>query len=593
MRHNVAMLRAKKAGLVLIPLLLLLPLVQACTPPGERGGAGVRNYPAVTPLPIPAIAQTSQRDGRTIVPLRIRTGRTDFGQPGGPADTLGINGTYLGPTIRLTRGEQVRAVVHNSLSEMTTLHWHGMHVPAKSDGGPHSMIDPGQTWRPEWTVRQPAATLWYHSHPHGQTAQQVYRGVAGMLILDDPGAADVGLPHEYGVDDVPLIVQDKSFTADGQLIVDPQPAQGPSTGFLGDTIVTNGKIGTYLPVTTEAVRLRLLNASNARAYAFGLDDDRTFDIVASDGGLLAAPVPAQRVQLSPGDRAEIVVRLQPGETVALTSTPPDLGTGADARYSGGTFTVTELRAAAELRPSPVLAAQLTDLPPPDPTTAETTREFRIQGRAINGRPMQMARIDLAVPVDTPEIWEVTNQDRQPHNFHVHNVQFRILSRGSAPPPPELAGYKDTMYVAPQTTARILVRFTDYTDRNWPYMFHCHLLLHEDLGVMGHRGGEAGPDRGPTTPPLGHVTSVGHDPHRGLRGRRRGGRRRRGRGGRRAWGGCQRGRARSLRAGGRRRSRRHRWAVGCGGGVRVGHVVPSGIGPQQHRQHRGLVVGLFR
>lgn len=481
MSHNCAMVRATVGVLAAV---LVLPLAQGCTPPGARGAAGMKEYPAATPLPIPALAQGTFRNGRTVIPLRIRTGRTDFGQPGGPADTLGINGSYLGPTIRLHRGEQVRAVVHNTLDEMTTLHWHGLHVPAKSDGGPHSMIDPGQTWRPEWTVRQPAATLWYHSHPHGQTAQQVYRGVAGMLILDDPGAVDVGLPSDYGVDDVPLIVQDKSFAADGQLIVDPEPVQGPSTGFLGDTIVTNGRIGTYFPVTTQAVRLRLLNASNARAYNFGFDDDRTFDIVASDGGLLAAGVPAKRVQLSPGERAEIVVRMQPGETVHLNSTPPDLGTGADARYSGGTFNVLELRAAPTLRPSPTIAAALTDLPPPDPAAARTTREFRIQGRAINGRPMQMARIDFAVPVNSYEIWEVSNQDRQPHNFHVHNVQFRILTRGADPPPPELAGYKDTMYVAPQTTARILVRFTDYTDRNWPYMFHCHLLLHEDLGVMG-------------------------------------------------------------------------------------------------------------
>ncbi len=458
-------------------------LLAACGAPG--GGTNtieprdVRNQ-----LPIPPLATTSQEDGRTVIALRAAAGRTDFGQEGGEADTIGLNGSYLGPTIRLTNGQAVRADVTNALDEMTTLHWHGLHVPAKSDGGPHSMIEPGDTWRPAWTVDQPAATLWYHSHPHGQTAQQVYRGLAGMMIIDDPQAPETGLPDKYGVDDVPVIVQDKSFTADGQLIVDPEPAAGPSTGFLGNTIVTNGKLGTYLPVTTEAVRLRLLNASNARVYNFGFSDDRSFDIVASDGGLLAQAVTSERIQLSPGERSEIVVRMQPGETVSLNSTPPALGTGGDAQYSPGTFDVLQLRAAPTLEPSPTLATTLAQLPAADPATAVTTRAFRIQGRAINGRPMQMARIDMAVTVDTPEIWEVSNQDRQPHNFHVHNVQFRVLSIDSQPPDPVLAGRKDTVYVAPQSTVRLLVEFTDYTNRDWPYMFHCHLLLHEDIGVMG-------------------------------------------------------------------------------------------------------------
>ncbi len=458
-------------------------LLAACSSPGGAPNT-IAPQEVRSQLPIPPVAETIRDDGRTVVALRAAPGRTDFGQEGGPADTIGLNGSYLGPTIRLRNGDDIRAEVTNALDEMTTLHWHGLHVPAKSDGGPHSMIEPGDTWRPTWTVNQAAGTLWYHSHPHGQTAQQVYRGLAGMLLIDDPEAPDVGLPDQYGVDDIPVIVQDKSFTPDGQLVVDPEPAGGPSTGFLGDTIVTNGKIGTYLPVTTEAVRMRLLNASNARVYNFGFSDDRAFDIVASDGGLLPQPVTSQRVQLSPGERAEIVVRLDPGETVSLNSTPPTLGTGDDARYSPGTFDVLQLRAADTLAGSPPLARTLSTLPAADPASATTTRTFRVQGRAINGRPMQMARIDFAVPVGTPEVWEVTNQDRQPHNFHVHNVQFRVLSRGGQPPDPAFAGLKDTVYVPPLSTVRLLVEFTQYTDRNWPYMFHCHLLLHEDIGVMG-------------------------------------------------------------------------------------------------------------
>lgn len=481
----------------------MLALLAGCGAPGSGGAGAVEEYPATNQLPIPPLAATTtDARGRTVIELEAKAGKTDFGQ-GGQADTIGLNGSYLGPTIRVRNGEQIRARVRNGLDEMTTLHWHGLHVPARMDGGPHSMIMPGRTWRPHWRVDQAAATLWYHSHPHGQTAQQVYRGLAGMMIIDDPAAPDVGLPTDYGVDDIPLIVQDKSFSADRQLVVDPEPIAGPSTGFLGDTIVTNGKLGTYLPVTTEAVRLRILNASNARFYNFGFDDGREFDVVASDGGLLSSAVTTDRVQLAPAERAEIVVRLTPGETVHLNSTPPELGTGGDSRYSGGTFDVLELRAAASLQPSPALAPTLSDLPAPDPAQAVTTRSFRVQGRAINGRPMDMNRIDMAVPVDSPEIWEITNQDRQPHNFHVHDVQFRVLSVGSDPPPPELAGLKDTVYVAPQQTVRILLEFTDYTDPDWPYMFHCHLLLHEDLGVMGQFV-VVKPGQSAGTPPMDHM-----------------------------------------------------------------------------------------
>lgn len=473
-------MRSNRWRSVLVAVMAAGAAVSACGAPGAGQSIGETQFDRQ--LPVPPLATGVENDaGRTVFTLRAQSGTTDFGQ-GGPADTIGINGNYLGPTLRMSDGEAVRMEVTNSLDEMTTLHWHGLHVPARMDGGPHQMVQPGTTWMPRWRVDQAAATLWYHSHPHGQTAQQVYRGMAGMLIVDDPTAPDVGLPTEYGVDDIPLIVQDKSFTSDGQLVVD--PVGSASTGFLGDTIVTNGGVGTYLPVTTEAVRLRLLNASNARIYDFGFDDDRQLSIVASDGGLLAQAVPAHRVQLSPGERAEIVVRLSPGETATLNSTPPDLGTGLDSRFSAGTFGILQLRAADTLRPSPDLAPTLTTMPPVDVSPVATTRTFGVTGRAINGRPADMNRIDEVVTVGEPEIWEITNQDPQPHNFHVHNVQFRILSMGGKAPPAEFAGWKDTVYVAPRTTVRIRLEFTDYTNPNWPYMYHCHLLLHEDMGVMG-------------------------------------------------------------------------------------------------------------
>jgi blue copper oxidase len=225
--------------------------------------------------------------------LRLQTGTTEL-IPGQKTKTWGANGSYLGPTLRASRGDEVRINVHNGLPETTTVHWHGMHLPAAADGGPHQMIEPGTTWSPEWRIDQPAATLWYHPHLMGETAKQVYRGVAGMFILDDPESQALPLPREYGVDDIPVILQDKSFNDDRSL--DTSPGLISPTGLLGSDIFVNGTYARYLEVTDSRVRFRLLNASNARVYNVGCDDDREFELIGTDGGLLEAPEALMRIQ---------------------------------------------------------------------------------------------------------------------------------------------------------------------------------------------------------------------------------------------------------------------------------------------------------
>jgi len=437
------------------------------------------------PLAVPPLARsTVDSGGRRTFDLRLQEGTVDFGHEE-RARTWGVNGPYLGPTVRARRGEQVMMNVSNGLGETTTLHWHGMHLPAAMDGGPHQMIEPGGTWSPTWTIDQPAATLWYHPHLHGRTADHVYRGLAGMFIVDDESVA--GLPSQYGVDDVPVVVQDKAFTGEGQLD-DDAPALSP-VGLLGDTLVVNGTIGTYHDVTTERVRLRLLNASNARIYNLGFDDDRQFDLVGTDGGLLPAPVATRRAQLSPGERAEIVVAVEAGEDVVLRSFASDLG--ADwwsQRFAGGndTFDVLQLRAADRLKPSPAVPSVLVPNPDlgHDRGPATTTRHFELNGTEINGREMDMSRIDVTVEAGSTELWNVNNEDGTPHNFHVHGVSFRVVNVDGRPPPPALTGLKDTVYVAPETTVRLLVTFLEHIDPDTPYMFHCHVLRHEDRGMMG-------------------------------------------------------------------------------------------------------------
>ncbi|MPY93148.1 MAG: multicopper oxidase domain-containing protein [Acidimicrobiia bacterium] len=436
------------------------------------------------PLKIPPVLEPDiDADGSKVFELDLQQGTSEL-VPGTATETWGANGSYLGPTLRASRGDQVVVNVDNHLPESTTLHWHGMHLPADADGNPHQPIAPGDTWSPSWRIDQPAATLWYHPHPHGQTADHVYRGVAGLFLLDDPEAVS-GLPADYGVDDIPVILQDKRVDDDGAL--DMGTPLLSTVSQLGDTILVNGTYDPHVEVRDELVRFRVLNASNGRVYDLGFADDRPFDLVATDGGLLTAPHSTNRAQVSPGERVEIVARFRAGERAVLRSYPPDLGLNAvQGRFSGGddSFDLLEVRAAPELTESAPLKDTIAEDELPDPADAVTTRQFELNGSSrINGERMDPARIDTVVAVDSTEIWEVTNGSGNPHNFHVHDVQFRIVDYDGGPPPPHLVGPKDTVFLPPRATARLVVRFADYADPGTPYMFHCHVLRHEDNGMM--------------------------------------------------------------------------------------------------------------
>lgn len=456
----------------------------------------VGEVPFDQPLRIPELDEGRMEGDTRVFEMSAAAGTTRF-KPGVDTPTLGYDGSYLGPTLHMRRGEPVEVRVRNDLDEVTTTHWHGMSLPAEADGGPHSPIAPGETWTPTWTVDQPATTLWYHPHPHGSTEDQVHRGLAGMVLVSDDDERAADLPHDYGVDDVPVIVQDRSFRDDGSF------AEGgrflTTTGRLGDELLVNGTWGPYLDVTTERVRLRLLNASTARVYAFGFDDERSFALVGTDGGLLPEPVTLDRIQLSPGERAEVVVDVSPGERAVLRSFAPDLGLGPQERFEGGDdrFDVLELRAADDLRPSPPVPAELADPPDIDPADSVRDRSFDLSGTSsIDGERMDIERVDTVVRAGSVETWTVEGSGSA-HSFHVHDVQFRVLSVDGDAPPPELAGWKDTVFLRRDSRYRLLIRFSDHADPTTPYMYHCHLLRHEDNGMMGQfvvtEDGE-GPDR---------------------------------------------------------------------------------------------------
>ncbi|MGO1764876.1 MAG: multicopper oxidase family protein [Brevibacterium yomogidense] len=507
-----------RAGGALLSVAALAPVLAACSRETE-----VPVTDAGTPLPIPPLLEPDA-DGRFT--LTAGRGTMEF-LPGVTTDTWGYDGDYLGPTIRMQRGRPIEAVITNDTDEETTVHWHGMLVPAHADGGPHDPIQPGETRSVAFTPDQPATTLWYHPHPHEATAQQVRRGLAGMLILDDadghePGtvsgdavpsaaeapspSADVlaALPHEYGVDDLPVIIQDMRITEDGELLGHNFNSE---VGLLGRTVVTNGVVGAVHTTDRRVLRLRLLNGSQARSYGLRLDSGAPLTVIGSDGGLLPEPVEVESISLSPAERAEVLLEV-PDEGVTLMSSEPDLGNVADYEAVGGEdeFTILRLEHTGSREasaddsngsdgsngsggPASIadlgLPAQLVEIP--EPVSGGQERQMTLRGRQINGRSMDMDRIDLVAASHQPEVWQVSNLDSSPHNFHIHNAQFRILDIGGEPPPPELAGWKDTIYTPPQRDTRIAVAFPAHEDdhSHLPYMFHCHLMLHEDDGMMGH------------------------------------------------------------------------------------------------------------
>ena len=207
---------------------------------------------AARPLPIPTLIEA--RNGEPVT-LALQKSSHRFGA-GAAVPSTGISSSYLGPVVRVRSGDTIPFRVENRLDEETTLHWHGLLIPSDVDGGPHNTIKPGGVWTPELKINQPAATHWFHPHPHGNTAKQVYGGLAGMMIVSDGGDRDRGLPETYGVDDLPIVLQDKRFGRNGALVYEPT-MMDLMHGFQGDTLVVNGAIAPVASVPAGFVRLRL------------------------------------------------------------------------------------------------------------------------------------------------------------------------------------------------------------------------------------------------------------------------------------------------------------------------------------------------
>lgn len=412
--------------------------------------------------------------------------------------------SYLGPTLRLRRGQKVRIHFTNELPETSIIHWHGLHVPANMDGHPQYAIGSDQTYVYEFEVRNRAGTYWYHPHPHGRTGPQVYAGMAGFFLVSDKEEDAANLPNgEY---DIPLVLQDRRFDENGQLVYLGNGMMDQMMGFLGDQLLVNGQPNVTLPVATRAYRLRLLNGSNSRIYKLGWEDGAPFTVIGTDGGLLEKPVERPYLTLAPAERVEIWVDFKDnplGSERKLVNLPFTTG-----EFQTGQFPILNVKIEREATDNTILPERLSA--PGFFSTADSERTrtvallMQMGGWTLNGRTFEMTGVtdDETIQLNSIETWEYTNDSTSggmgmgmmnmslPHPMHMHGESFQVIERqindsGKAAWDTLSEGFvdegwKDTVLVMPGERVKVLRRFGDFTGL---FIYHCHNLEHEDMGMM--------------------------------------------------------------------------------------------------------------
>jgi spore coat protein A len=507
---------AALAGCAAAPALTACKPTKTDKPPGVQSDAQLTSAvalpkPFTTHLPIPPTkAPTSTATGTDYFDLTAREATVEI-LPGHRTTIMGYDGIFPGPTIATRRGRKAVVRYHTQLGVPTVVHLHGGHTPADSDGFPTDLVLPSSgsaTFAGQavggttsvgsrdytYPLDQRAATLWYHDHRMGFTGPQVWRGLAGFLLVHDDEESALPLPR--GVRDVPLMIADRAFDADGALLypaMDPHLVSMPGVqekymrGVTGDVILVNGAAWPVLEVDAARYRFRILNASNARPYELALDpvprDGAPFTQIGSDQGLLAAPRTQTTIPIAPAERFDVIVDFSAypvGTKVTLTNRA---GYGSTAQVMQ--FTVA--RRATDDSRVPSALSTVDALP----TTASTPRRQwlfsmgRVTGMGttsigwvINGREFDPQRIDAAPRLGEVEIWRLGTDNNHP--IHIHHSAFQVLSRNGGPPGAGDGGWKDTVSLSPEEYVDVAVRFDDYAGR---YLLHCHNLEHEDMAMM--------------------------------------------------------------------------------------------------------------
>jgi len=431
----------------------------------------------------PAVIENTSKAPHTVeVTLTARKERVSLAS-GKMTDVYTYNGMTPGPTIEIREGDHVIIHFHNELPEATTIHWHGLHIPADQDGSPLYPIQPGKSHDYIFNIEHgTAGTYWYHPHPDMTTGYQVAKGLYGALIIrsnDDPLPAS--LPEKI------IVLSDNRFALDGSIDTPDRSSMAglidEENGREGNVFFLSGHVMPTLSIRSgEVQRWRIINASASRVYRLSVGG-QTFTQVGSDGGLFEHPVDMKEIVLSNSERVEILVRGTgaPGIAVPLQSLPYD-------RYAPQTrpstwdkpIDLAIVRTTTEPAVEPVrIPATLRVIPPLDTTKAVTTRVFALGQGIINGKTMDMKRVDTHVKLGTTEIWQIENTVGMDHPFHLHGFRFQILDRNGVPEKDRR--WKDTVNVPKHETVRFVVKFDDFPGK---WMYHCHILDHEDHGMMG-------------------------------------------------------------------------------------------------------------
>ena len=477
------------ALIVRLTLQFLLVAAAIVAPLGAQGDSA-HAVPRGANAPLPASLLVSPRVLEDVAPdphtvevyLTASPDRLSLVR-GSTTDVYAYNGQIPGPTLQLREGDRVIVHFRNNLPVPTTVHWHGLHIPASSDGSPFHPVAPGARHDYVFTIlRGAAGTYWYHPHPHHQTGYQVAKGLYGAIVIraaDDPLPAS--LPEKL------LILSDNRFLADGSIdLPDQTTLQGGidfENGREGNVLFVNGQV---MPTVTmrsgEVQRWRVVNASAARVYRLALTG-HTFLHVGSDGGLFEHPVELTELTLANGERAELLVR-----ATGAPGTRATLQTLAYDRY------IPQTRPKDWNQPRDLLAVQyshdarvppvtlpnvLRHVPALDTTRASATRVMALSQGMINGRMMDVSRVDVSARLGATEIWQIENLVGMDHPFHLHGFQFQVLDRNGVPE--RVRRWKDTVNVPKHETVRLIVRYDRYPGK---WMFHCHILTHEDHGMMG-------------------------------------------------------------------------------------------------------------
>ena len=410
--------------------------------------------------------------------------------PGSPTEFWTYNSLVPGPLIEVYEGDTVRIRLENQLSQETTVHWHGLPVPPDQDGNPMDPVAPGTSRLYEFTLPiGSAGTYWYHPHPHEFTAEQVFRGMAGLLIVrsrTDPVPA--------AIEEKLLVISDLRLAADGAI-----PANTPmdwQNGREGNYVLVNGQRRPMLSIDPgQSQRWRILNATNARYLRLALTG-HTMTLIGTDGGLLRAPVPGlDEILLAPGERVELIVtaNLSAPTTAILQSLPYDRGGMGMMGPSSATIPLLTVNYTTATRAAIAVTSTLNPIADLGRPTQSKRLVFSsgmgtggmgggMMSFMIDGKSFDPARIDLTSRLNEIEQWTIENRSSMDHPFHLHGTQFQVVSRtrnGTTTAEPFVA-WRDTVNVAAFETVTLQVAQQQLGKR----MYHCHILEHESQGMMG-------------------------------------------------------------------------------------------------------------